>query len=45
MDLQVSRQYVGGDFASAVGKFGYDEVHSRELNIVNNFFHELCRHG
>ena len=46
MDLQLSRQYVGGDSASAVGEFGFDEVvHSDELNIVNNFFHELCRHG
>ena len=30
----------------ALSAIGYDEVvHSRELNIVNNFFHELCRHG
>lgn len=46
MDLRLSGEYVGRDSASAVGEFGYDEVvHSGEPNIVNNFFHELHRHG
>jgi ornithine cyclodeaminase len=30
----------------AVGKYVYDEVaRSGELNVIDDFFHELSRHG